>query len=108
MRYSKLSLGAQTAYAELFDQAQTLEMQHHLGRLAGSFHKKKLKGREYWYFALRDVDGGMRFAYVGPDNERVASLIARFRSEKAVSLEARACHGGARRRGRRPAPSAGA
>lgn len=90
MRYSRLSLGAQTTYAELFDQAQALEMQQHLGRLAGSFQRKKIKGRDYWYFAYRDVDGGMRFVYVGPDGERVERLIARFRSEKTNPLRARA------------------
>jgi hypothetical protein len=89
-RYSELSLGAQTAYAELADQAQVLEMQHDLGRLTGSFHQKEIKGRQYWYFAYRDIDGGMRFTYVGPDSERVARLIERFHSEKPASLEGRA------------------
>jgi hypothetical protein len=90
MRHSELSLGAQTAYAELFEQAQALEMQHHLGRLKGSFQRKKVKGRDYWYFAWRDLDGGVRFAYVGPDGERVRRLIDRFTSEKAALLEGRA------------------
>ena len=90
MRYSRLSLGAQTAYAELLEQTQGLEMQHHLGRLAGSFHKKKIKKRWYWYFAYRDLDGGMRFVYVGPDSERVAMIIERFNAEKTVSLKGRA------------------
>ena len=90
MRYSELSLGAQTAYAELLEQTQALELHHHLGQLKGSFHRKKLKGRDYWYFAWRDLDGRVRFAYVGPDGERVQRLIRRFASEKSTSLEPRA------------------
>lgn len=90
MRYTDLSLGAQTAYAELLEQTQALEMRHHLGGLKGSFHRKRLKGRDYWYFAWRDLDGRVRFAYVGPDGERVQRLIERYASEREVSLEPRA------------------
>jgi hypothetical protein len=91
MRYTPLRLGAQTAYAELFDQAQALELQRHVGRLKGSFHRKKVKGRDYWYFAWRELDGRVRFAYVGPDSERVARLVERFSAERAAgSLEDRA------------------
>lgn len=90
MRTAELSLGAQTAYAELLEQTQALELRHHLGQLKGSFHRKKLKGRDYWYFAWRDLDGRVRFAYVGPDGERVQRLIARFAAEKSASLEPRA------------------
>jgi len=89
MRFVELSLGGQTAYAELAEQVQMLEMRQHVGRLSGSFHKKILKGRGYWYFAYRDLDGSMRHAYVGPDRERVQRLIERFRSEKSESLAPR-------------------
>ena len=47
MRYAELSLGAQTAYAELLEQTQALEMRHHLGQLKGSFQRKRLKGRDF-------------------------------------------------------------
>jgi hypothetical protein len=90
MRYESLSIGSQTAYAELLEQTQGLEIQHHLGRLAGSFQRKRIRGRWYWYFAYRDIDGGMRFVYVGPDGERVARLIERFKADKKFSLKGRA------------------
>jgi len=90
MRYSALSLSAQTAYAELFEQTQALEMQQHIGRLSGSFHRKKVKGSWYWYFAYRDLDGAMRFVYVGPDGERVCALIERFEAEKLPPARGRA------------------
>lgn len=90
MRYTRLSLGAQTAYAELLEQTQGLELQNHVGGLTGSFHRKKIKGRSYWCFAYRDIDGGMRWVYVGPDGERVARLIERFKAGRKLSLRGRA------------------
>lgn len=82
MRYRELSLGAQTAYAELADQVLTLEIQASLSGLSGAFHKRTLKGREYWYFGYRDIDGKGRMVYVGPNTDRVQSLVARFRAQK--------------------------
>lgn len=84
MRYADLSLSAQTAYAELADQVLALEMQDSLGKLSGAFHKRTLKGRAYWYFGYRDVDGSGRMIYVGPDNERVRHLVDRYQAQKAL------------------------
>ena len=78
LRCSNLSLSAQTAYAELFSQTQAFELDNALGGLVGAFHKRKLKAREYWYFAYRDMDQKLRMVYVGPDNERVRLLVGRF------------------------------
>lgn len=92
MRSSGLSLSAQTAYAELFSQTQAFELGNALGGLVGAFHKRALKGREYWYFAYRDIDQKLRMAYVGPDNERVRALVKRFaetRQEKPLAPAAR-------------------
>ena len=82
MRCSNLSLSAQTAYAELSSQAQAFEIDNALGGLKGAFHKRMLKGREYWYFAYRDMDQKLRMVYVGPDSERVRLLVARFGEAK--------------------------
>lgn len=89
-RYTELPLGAQTAYAELLDQAQSLEMQRQIGHLTGSFHKKIIKGRPYWYFAYRDLDAKHHMVYVGPDNERVRALVERFRLDKPPALDRQA------------------
>lgn len=78
MRYVELSLSSQTAYAELFSQTQAFELNNALGGLVGTFHKRSLKGGEYWYFAYRDIDQRLRMAYVGPDGERVRALVERF------------------------------
>lgn len=81
--YRELSLAAQTAYAELLDQARMLELDA-LAGLTGSFHRRTIKGRSYVYFGYRDpIDGRQRRVYVGPDDERVDALIQRFREAKA-------------------------
>jgi hypothetical protein len=81
--YSELSLAAQTAYAELLDQARVSELDA-LSGLTGSFHRRTIKGRSYVYFGYRDpIDGRQRRIYVGPDDERVNALIARFDEIKA-------------------------
>jgi hypothetical protein len=86
LRYAELALSAQTAYAELFDQARAGELQRSIAHLHGSFASKSVKGRDYWYFAYRDIDGAVRQLYVGPDDERVRALIARFREHRARPL----------------------
>lgn len=82
MRFSELSLSAQTAYAELFSQTQAFELDNALAGLVGAFHKRTIKARDYWYFAYRDIDQKLRMVYVGPDNERVRSLVERFADER--------------------------
>lgn len=92
MRSSSLSLSAQTAYAELFSQTQAFELGNALSGLVGAFHKRTLKGRDYWYFAYRDIDQKLRMVYVGPDNERVRSLVEHFaetRQDKPLAPAAR-------------------
>lgn len=78
MRHVELSLAAQTAYAELAEQARGFETSSALAGLSGSFHKLERKGQSYWYFAFREVGGKVRMSYVGPDDERVRALIERF------------------------------
>lgn len=92
MRWSELSLSAQTAYAELLDRTQAFELTNALGGLVGAFHKRMLKGHEYWYFAYRDIDQKLRMAYVGPDSERIQQLVERFeasRQDKPLAPPAR-------------------
>lgn len=77
-RFSDLSLTAQTAYAELLDQALHFDLTGHVGNLHGSFQKKSVKDRDYWYFAWRDLNGKVQQLYVGPDSERVRKLLDDF------------------------------
>jgi hypothetical protein len=96
--YRDLSLSAQTAYAELLEQSRVQELQS-LAGLVGSFHRRTIKGHEYAYFGYRDpIGGAQRRVYVGPADERVEALVARFREEKeprrlAPSAQAALAHG---------------
>ena len=81
--YQELSLAAQTAYAEVLEQARVLEMQA-LSGLTGAFHRRTIKGHEYVYFGYRDpIDARQRRVYVGPADARVDALVAHFNEVKA-------------------------
>lgn len=93
MRFAELSLAAQTAYSELVEQTRTFELTNALAGLVGTFQKLTRKGRAYWYFAYRDLDGKVHMAYVGPNDERVRALVERFqrtRRSKPLAPQAKA------------------
>ncbi|KWU26405.1 nucleotidyltransferase domain-containing protein [Burkholderia cenocepacia] len=79
--YGELSLGAQTAYAELSEQTRAFEM-NRLAGLKGTFYQKERNGRQYTYFSYRDIDGKMRAAYVGPTDARISALVTEFEAVK--------------------------
>ena len=92
MPFESLYLTGQTAYAELFGQTLSFEVDNALAGLVGAFHKRRLKGRDYWYFGYRDIGGKTRMAYVGPDNQRVRELADRFaetRQHRPLAVPAR-------------------
>ena len=88
--YEELSLTAQTAYAEVFDAARAIELRRAVGTLNGSFASKTVKGRTYWYFQYRDINGAVRQLYVGPDDEKVRGLVSNAPGGNARLLEPRA------------------
>lgn len=90
MRYLELSLAAQTAYAELFDQVSFLGLSRAISGLSGSFQRMQRKGRFYWYFAYKDVDQTTRMVYVGPDDERVRALVEQRETSPRIDLRAQA------------------
>ncbi|HSV80426.1 MAG TPA: GSU2403 family nucleotidyltransferase fold protein [Ramlibacter sp.] len=73
--FTELSPAAQTNFAELFEQARASAVARSVRELPGSFNKKTVKGREYWYWQVRDLQGVNRQVYLGPDDERLAKLI---------------------------------
>lgn len=83
--FRELPMSAQHAYAELAEQTQSLELQSSLAGLKGSFHKRDIKGKSYWYFGYRDIDGKVRMAYIGPDSERVRHAVDRISARAATS-----------------------
>lgn len=93
MRFAELSMSAQTAYSEIMDQSHALALQSSLSGLHGRFHQRRIKGRAYWYFGYRDIDGRGRMVYVGPDIDRVRQLVDRFeqrRKPEGLVLQSRA------------------
>ena len=74
MHYRELSGTAQTAYAQLQDVALAQNASRSVAQLHGSFARKAVKGRDYWYFAFRD-GSRVHQIYVGPDEPRVRRLV---------------------------------
>jgi hypothetical protein len=85
-RYAELSLTAQTAYAQLADATLASELSRSVASLRGSFAKKTVKGRDYWYFQFTDLGGTLRQLYVGPDSDQVRSLVTQARARKEEPL----------------------
>lgn len=73
--FTDMSASAQTNFAELFEQVQAATFDRSIRDLPGSFNKKVVKGREYWYWQVRDLHGVNRQVYLGPDDERVQTLV---------------------------------
>lgn len=87
--FTELSLTAQTAYAQVLDTAITSEVEHAVASLSGSFAAKTVKGKRYWYFQYRELNGVVRQIYVGPDAAKVRALVERAtagKSETPVAL----------------------
>jgi hypothetical protein len=84
--FVELSLSAQTAYAQLFDTTLASELTRSVASLRGSFARKTVKGRDYWYFQFTDLGGALRQLYVGPDAEPVRSLVAQTRKRRDEPL----------------------
>ncbi|WP_275591473.1 GSU2403 family nucleotidyltransferase fold protein [Flagellatimonas centrodinii] len=75
VHFTERSTAAQTAYAQLQDAALNAQLSRSVADLRGSFGRKTVKGRGYWYFSFRE-GARIRQIYVGPDTERVRALIA--------------------------------
>ncbi|MBP6530698.1 MAG: nucleotidyltransferase domain-containing protein [Burkholderiales bacterium] len=73
--FTDLSLSAQTAYAQLVDSLQSLAVKRCVTDVPGSFNRKEVSGKQYWYYQSRHLDGTMRQIYLGPESERLDALI---------------------------------
>ena len=83
-RFNELPLSAQTAYADLAERTRAFEVGNALAGLSGNFHTLKRKGNTYWYFSYREPGAERSLVvYIGPDNEQVRALVARFRSQRS-------------------------
>lgn len=75
MFYTPLSTAAQTAYASLTS-ASRLEDLRTVAELPGSFSKKKVKGRDYWYYQTADLTGKQMQMFLGLASSELTELIA--------------------------------
>ena len=48
-----------------------------IGSLPGSFAKKHIKGRDYWYYQFTDLNGESKQVYVGADSDRIREMVER-------------------------------
>jgi hypothetical protein len=76
--YTHLSTSAQTAYAAL-SSASRLEDVRSVAALPGSFSKKIIKGKEYWYYQTPDLTGKQMQIFLGSASVELTSLIEQHR-----------------------------
>lgn len=80
----ELSPNAQTAYAQVFDAAFISSINQRSIELSGGFSTKTVKGKVYHYYQYRDLTGKVVQEYLGPNSDRVNSLIDRVKTGKVV------------------------
>lgn len=73
--YEDQTASAQNAYADLFDATLAVHVSGSVSGLNGSFGKKRVHGHDYWYFQFRDIGGGVKQIYLGPESEKLSALI---------------------------------
>jgi hypothetical protein len=73
--YRPLGPAAETAYAQVLDHVMMVNLQRSVADLSGTFAKKHVSGREYWYYQYRDVDQSVKQIYLGQRSERLDRLI---------------------------------
>jgi hypothetical protein len=79
MLYTSLSTAAQTAYAALAS-ASRLENVRTVAELPGSFSRKVVKGKEYWYYQTPDLTGKQMQIFLGSASDELTKLIELHRS----------------------------
>lgn len=82
--FTPLSLAAQTAYAQLHEALQVREMARSVRDAPGSFNKKTVSGKDYWYYQFRGLNNALQQAYLGPDSPQLAALVERRRDPLAL------------------------
>lgn len=73
--YEPIRQQDEASFAELMDVLLADATMRSANSLPGSFAKKTVKGRDYWYYQFTDIDNKLKQVYVGPETERVRELI---------------------------------
>lgn len=94
--YTRLSLQVQTLYAELVQDLVSADAAGVVGGRSGSFVKKQVRGRTYWYLQYRE-EGKQRQRYLGPDSPELRAFMedAKSSAQRQSRLCAMAAAGGA-------------
>ena len=79
MSFTPLSTAAQTAYASITS-ASRLEDLRTVAELPGSFSKKIVKGRDYWYYQTADLTGKQIQIFLGVASDELTELISMHRA----------------------------
>lgn len=72
--HRELPVAAQSAYAELYEQAQVAEAMRSPASVAGNIAWKTIKGRRYAYWSFKEIDGRKREYYLGPEGPAVEAI----------------------------------
>jgi hypothetical protein len=88
MYYKPLSTAAQTAYAALAS-ASRLDDVRTVAELPGSFSRKVVKGKEYWYYQTPDLTGKQMQIFLGSASDELTQLIELHRSGDGKKLHLR-------------------
>ncbi|QXL83927.1 nucleotidyltransferase domain-containing protein [Comamonas sp. NLF-1-9] len=75
MYFDDLSTTATASYATVCS-AALAETVRGVASLPGSFSRKKVKGKTYWYYQLANLVGGQSQIFLGPDTAELAQLVA--------------------------------
>ena len=75
--YQDSSLAVQTSFAGLDVAARQADLVRSIADVPGGFAKKKVSGRDYWYYQIKTPDGLLQQSYIGPDDEPTRTLIQR-------------------------------
>ena len=78
MLHTPLSTAAQTAYAALRS-ASLLDGVRSVASLPGSFSRKTIKGRQYWYYQTPDLTGKQKQIFLGLASDELTDLIDQHR-----------------------------
>lgn len=88
MLFAPLSTAAQTAYASL-SSASRLEDVRTVAAVPGSFSKKVIKEKAYWYYQTPDMTGKQMQMFLGSASDELTALIALHRSGDANKVHLR-------------------
>ncbi len=76
----KLQSTAETAAYASVASAALAENVRSVASLPGSFSKKLVRGKGYWYYQVPDLLGGQAQIYVGPQSPQIDALVERHRA----------------------------